>query len=79
MNRYPEVQPGKTWEACDAVLLPNEPYPFGAREAEEVQRAGGRPLLVDGEAFSWYGSRMWHVHACLGQGGSREGAPKAGM
>ena len=79
MSRYPEVQPGTTWEACDAVLLPSEPYPFGAREAEEVRRAGGQPRLVDGEAFSWYGSRMWHVAACLGQGGSREGVTGARM
>lgn len=76
--RYPE-RPFEEWtERPDVVFLPSEPYPCGAREVAEVERAGMRAALVDGEAFSWYGSRMWHARQILGQGGSPAGADRAG-
>jgi len=48
-QRYPEV-----------VLLSSEPYPFGEKHLKELQAAlpETQLLLVDGEMFSWYGSRM---------------------
>lgn len=76
-TRYPE-RPIAAWpDRPDWVFLPSEPYPFGAREVAEVERHGLRAALVDGEAYSWYGSRMWHARQVLGQGGS-PGGPGGG-
>jgi len=68
-TRYPE-RPLEDWPVRpDWVFLPSEPYPFGAPEVAEVERLGLRAVCVDGEAYSWYGSRMWHARQVLGQGG----------
>jgi len=40
-------------------LLPTEPFPF--KEAHRSECAGLKSRLVDGEMFSWYGSRMQYV------------------
>jgi hypothetical protein len=42
------------------ILLSSEPYPFGQKHIEELkeQFPGFQFLLVDGEMFSWYGSRL---------------------
>ncbi|PST83857.1 cobalamin-binding protein [Pedobacter yulinensis] len=42
------------------VLLSSEPFPFRSEHAAELQAIlpNARILLVDGEMFSWYGSRM---------------------
>lgn len=44
----------------DIILLSSEPYPFKEKHITEVEIAcpDCRVLLVDGEWFSWYGSRM---------------------
>jgi ABC-type Fe3+-hydroxamate transport system substrate-binding protein len=43
----------------DLVLLPSEPYSFGAADAEEVAGwSGARVELVDGRALTWYGPRI---------------------
>lgn len=44
----------------DMILLSSEPFPFRPHHAEElVERTGvKKTALVDGEMFSWYGSRM---------------------
>jgi ABC-type Fe3+-hydroxamate transport system substrate-binding protein len=44
----------------DLVLLSSEPFPFQDKHREELKSAGinSRILPVDGEMFSWYGSRM---------------------
>jgi hypothetical protein len=42
-------------------LLPSEPFPFQAKHLAAFQAMGKKPVLVDGEAFSWYGSRMAHA------------------
>ncbi|MBS18375.1 MAG: cobalamin-binding protein [Crocinitomicaceae bacterium] len=46
-------------------LLPSEPFPFAAKHLEALENAqpGRQFMLVDGEAFSWYGTRMWHAAA----------------
>lgn len=48
-SRYPEL-----------VLLSSEPYPFKEKHINEIEQVlpDARILLVDGEWFSWYGSRM---------------------
>jgi len=46
----------------DLLLLSSEPYPFGHKHLAELQKETGcKALLVDGEMFSWYGSRLLHV------------------
>lgn len=60
-GRYPALTDDEIRDlAPDAVLLSSEPYPFVDRHIAEVQELvpGARVLLVDGEAFSWYGSRL---------------------
>lgn len=44
----------------DVVLLSSEPFPFKDEHVAEVAQAApdSRVVLVDGEMFSWYGSRM---------------------
>jgi hypothetical protein len=46
-------------------LLPSEPFPFAAKHLEALEAAhpDRQFMLVDGEAFSWYGTRMWHAAA----------------
>jgi ABC-type Fe3+-hydroxamate transport system substrate-binding protein len=60
-NRYPEL----STEAMqtlnpDVVLLSSEPYPFKEKHVEELQSLlpNSKILTVDGELFSWYGSRL---------------------
>jgi len=45
---------------CELVLLSSEPYPFGEKHIEEIQTVipDAKIMLVDGEMFSWYGSRL---------------------
>lgn len=60
-TRYPEITLADLQETQpDAVLLSSEPYPFAAKHLAELQQAcpGAAVLLVDGEIFSWYGSRL---------------------
>jgi ABC-type Fe3+-hydroxamate transport system substrate-binding protein len=60
-TRYPRLDPGTLAAlAPELVLLPSEPYEFGAADAEEVAAAfgGTRVELVDGRALTWYGPRI---------------------
>ena len=60
-SRYPEVsiEQMKLLEP-DLVLLSSEPFPFKQKHVDELQRAGlDVPIqLVEGDMFSWYGSRL---------------------
>ncbi|GAA4199019.1 helical backbone metal receptor [Pedobacter jeongneungensis] len=60
-DRYPIVtlEQLKT-SSCELILLSSEPYPFREKHIEEIQSAipGVKIILVDGEMFSWYGSRL---------------------
>lgn len=49
--------------SCQLVLLSSEPYPFKQKHVDELQQqlAGKRIILVNGEMFSWYGSRLLTV------------------
>lgn len=44
----------------DVIFLSSEPYPFKDRHVDELTEisSGSRVVLVDGQAFSWYGYRM---------------------
>ncbi len=60
--RYPEltIEDIKTINP-EIVLLSSEPYPFKDKHLKEIGAETGLPVkLVDGEAFSWYGSRILH-------------------
>jgi len=60
-GRYPEVSNEMLINADpDVVLLSSEPYPFGEKHKEEIKSIVPRAkiILVDGEMFSWYGSRL---------------------
>ena len=60
-QRYPETTLQALAEKqTDIVLLSSEPYPFKEAHVAEIEQAlpGVQVLLVDGEMFSWYGSRM---------------------
>ena len=59
--RYPEVDLNEDWyENVDVILLSSEPYPFKTKHIEELapKFPNTQILLVDGEMFSWYGSRL---------------------
>lgn len=60
-SRYPEVSAEDLQAARpEALLLSSEPYPFRDKHLEELRALcpQARPVLVDGELFSWYGSRL---------------------
>ena len=60
-NRYPEVTADTLRElAPELVLLSSEPFPFKEKHIAEVKTVlpNAEVLLVDGEMFSWYGSRI---------------------
>ncbi len=59
--RYPEFSAQGLAEADpEVVLLSSEPYPFQEKHIAEINMIlPGTPVrLVDGELFSWYGSRL---------------------
>ncbi|MFC0345443.1 ABC transporter substrate-binding protein [Epilithonimonas hispanica] len=58
-KRYPEVQLEDLKEA-DLIFLSSEPFPFKEKHIEEIQEVCKNPkiMIVDGEAFSWYGSHL---------------------
>ncbi len=60
-RRYPEITPGQlAEEQPELILLSSEPYPFKEKHVKEIREycPDSTILLVDGEWFSWYGSRM---------------------
>lgn len=60
-ERYPEIQLDhpKIKEA-DCIFLSSEPYPFKEKDIEEFKKQfpSKKVMIVDGEMFSWYGSRI---------------------
>ncbi len=59
--RYPEISLEELRDKkVDTVLLSSEPYPFKDVHIAEINAAlpDAKVMLVDGEMFSWYGSRM---------------------
>ena len=64
-RRYPIVQLAEIVAASpEVILLPDEPYAFGAREVVEFAEldvpaaVSGRIHLIDGTLVSWYGPRI---------------------
>jgi len=60
-TRYPELSMEEIRKMDpDLILLSSEPFPFKEKHIQQFQEAGidAKVLLVDGEMFSWYGSRL---------------------
>jgi ABC-type Fe3+-hydroxamate transport system substrate-binding protein len=58
-RRYPEVGTFNMPQP-EYILLSTEPYPFKEKDRDEYTNRypNAKVILVDGEMFSWYGSRM---------------------
>jgi ABC-type Fe3+-hydroxamate transport system substrate-binding protein len=61
-TRYPEIQTEDLAEA-DIIMLSSEPFPFKEKHIEELNEfyPDKKMMIVDGEAFSWYGT---HIAKC---------------
>ncbi len=61
-QRYPEINLDEITknDALDFILLSSEPYPFKEKHISEISKyyKNSQTILVDGEMFSWYGSRL---------------------
>ncbi|NVO30502.1 ABC transporter substrate-binding protein [Hymenobacter sp. P5342] len=61
LGRYPEITPEQLQAAAPSqILLSSEPYPFADKHVVEFRQLcpAARIRIVDGELFSWYGSRL---------------------
>lgn len=58
-KRYPEIQL-EDLKSADLIFLSSEPFPFKEKHIEEIQEVckNQKIKIVDGEAFSWYGSHL---------------------
>lgn len=72
LSRYPSItlEDIKTSDASH-ILLSSEPFPFKEKHVNELESSTGKKvILVDGESFSWYGSRLlkaWDYFSILQQ------------
>lgn len=60
-SRYPELTDEQIAAAApELILLSSEPYPFKEKHVEEFKKIcpNAKVEIVDGELFSWYGSRL---------------------
>ena len=60
-SRYPEINTTLLQQAHPKLIfLSSEPYPFKQKHIEELNVIcpDAKVILVDGELFSWYGSRL---------------------
>ena len=60
-SRYPELSLSDIKALNpDVIFLSSEPYPFKQEHIKELQNdlPNSKVILVDGELFSWYGSRL---------------------
>lgn len=72
LKRYPVISPSQLAQTpCGVFLFSSEPYPFREKHIDELKKILAQytsinekkatSLLVDGEMFSWYGSRLAHA------------------
>lgn len=80
-DRYPQIDTSDLDELTSipdlTILLSSEPYPFRQRHIDEIHKTlpNARILLVDGELFSWYGSRLLHAPGYFRQLRERSSTP----
>lgn len=63
LERYPSIDDQLLKEKSpDLILLSSEPFPFKEKHIQEFKEICPSAVirLVDGEVFSWYGSRLLH-------------------
>jgi ABC-type Fe3+-hydroxamate transport system substrate-binding protein len=61
INRYPAMSLEELAVLCpEVIFLSSEPYPFKDEHVQEmkVKFPDSKVMIVDGELFSWYGSRL---------------------
>jgi hypothetical protein len=60
VTRYPEVDIETIDKNIDVIMLSSEPFPFKKEHINALQLKfpESKVVLVDGEYFSWYGSRL---------------------
>jgi ABC-type Fe3+-hydroxamate transport system substrate-binding protein len=64
LSRYPELTEEQIKHLNPGlVFLSSEPFPFKQKHIQSLQSIlpNAKIVLVDGEMFSWYGSRMLHA------------------
>jgi ABC-type Fe3+-hydroxamate transport system substrate-binding protein len=64
LNRYPVMSLEQLEDlAPQVIFLSSEPYPFKNEHVQEMQARfpESKVMIVDGELFSWYGSRLLHT------------------
>ncbi|MDX1904861.1 MAG: helical backbone metal receptor [Thermonemataceae bacterium] len=64
MSRYPEISLTTLHQLdVDYIFLSSEPYPFTEKHITEIKKVipQAKSVLVDGEMFSWYGSRLLYA------------------
>jgi len=64
LERYPAIDLETLANSQPALIfLSSEPYPFKEKHFETFQEAcpNAKIILVDGECFSWYGSRLLYT------------------
>ncbi|MDH7911233.1 helical backbone metal receptor [Winogradskyella sp. SYSU M77433] len=60
-KRYPEIKlDNPKLKEAEVILLSSEPYPFKEKHIKELKLIfpDKEVVIVDGELFSWYGSRL---------------------
>jgi ABC-type Fe3+-hydroxamate transport system substrate-binding protein len=70
LDRYPAIDPASLADSnVQCVLLSSEPYPFKEKHIREIRSIlpSATIRLVDGELFSWYGSRLLETPAYFRQ------------
>lgn len=70
LARYPEITPEQLQRANpEIIFLSSEPYPFKEKHVAEFQEMCPQAVIkiIDGEMFSWYGSRLLHAPSYLQQ------------
>ena len=63
-SRYPELSDDEIRRLNpEYIFLSSEPYPFQEKHIAELKALcpSSKIILVDGEMFSWYGSRLLHA------------------
>lgn len=65
-KRYPEISMDEL-QMADVIFLSTEPFPFQQKHIDEVRKEfpAKEIRLVDGEAFSWFGSHLMKVEHYL--------------
>ncbi len=69
-HRYPELKDADLIRLNpELVLLSSEPFPFKQKHVDQIQSLlpKSKIILVDGEMFSWYGSRLLKTPAYINE------------